>query len=155
MPRLRLPARIRAGSYAISLARSGLSLVRMSDRAPTRKQIGVRLAIARKRAKAGSREVIGRRLGVTGETVRKWEIGRTMPDAVELARLARIYDVPCSYLLALSPLPEVEIRPGKEASGRIIQLADEILRLAVTDATGKPSEAVDEPHDRTEDSAGG
>ena len=48
---------------------------------------GQRLQAARKRAGYKSQEALGDRIGISGRTIRNYEIGRTMPDLATLEKL--------------------------------------------------------------------
>lgn len=53
---------------------------------------------------------IARMLNVDGSTPGKWELGKTLPRAATLAKLAAMYNCSIEYLLE----PDVQARPEQE-----------------------------------------
>jgi transcriptional regulator with XRE-family HTH domain len=95
-----------------------------------------RVKSARKAARL-SQEAVGRLVGVSGQAVYSWEIGRTKPEADHLAALAKLLGVSASYLLT-GGTPELtlgQMQPSSP-SGRVVP------RFAPVDAVNDARERV-------------
>ena len=55
-----------------------------------------------------SQEQLAAELGVSRQTVSKWELGTAIPDTVHIIALSRLFDVTTDYLLTDNPLPNME-----------------------------------------------
>jgi transcriptional regulator with XRE-family HTH domain len=58
-----------------------------------------RLLSARKRMKL-SRQSVASLIGVDRESIRNWESGRAIPNALNIARIARVYSKPMEHFFA-------------------------------------------------------
>ena len=77
------------------------------------------LALLRKRAGL-SQEAAAERIGVSRQTVAKWENGDSVPDALNLDRLAELYDVSADDLLHAVPSADGGLPPrGKFIFGAV------------------------------------
>ena len=50
-----------------------------------------------------SQEQLARQLGISQQTVAKWESGRTAPKPIMIKRIAECFDVSADYLLGIKP----------------------------------------------------
>ena len=79
--------------------------------------LGESLLNARK-SKGLTQEAVAEKLGVSRQTVSKWETGETLPDIRQSKRLAALYRLlkPSGYALRLAPFPAGEdihaVEPG-------------------------------------------
>lgn len=72
---------------------------------------GIKLRIADLRKRDGlTQQELAEQLGVTYQSVSKWENGVTMPDITLLPDLARIFGVSVDEILGLKPLAELDYR---------------------------------------------
>lgn len=63
--------------------------------------------IAQQRKEHGlSQEALGEALGVSRQSVYKWESGSTLPEIDKLIALSRLYGVTIGWLLGVRNLPE-------------------------------------------------
>ena len=63
--------------------------------------------IAQQRKEHGlSQEALGEALGVSRQSVYKWESGSTLPEIDKLIALSRLYGVTIGWLLGVEELPE-------------------------------------------------
>lgn len=81
---------------------------------------GNRVKSARQAARL-SQEAVGRLIGVTGQAVYSWEIGRAKPEADRLSALAELLGVSASYLLTggTTELNLAQMQPTSP-SGRVV-----------------------------------
>ena len=87
---------------------------------------GLRLQMCRKEAGLSQREV-GKRLGITGTAVGKFENNISIPSAERLKQLAYLYNVSTDYLLNIKVNPAVE---EKEDAARIrLEKLEEIQKM--------------------------
>jgi transcriptional regulator with XRE-family HTH domain len=87
---------------------------------------GLRLQMCRKKAGLSQREV-GKRLGITGTAVGKFENNISIPSAERLKQLAYLYNVSTDYLLNIKVNPAVE---EKEDAARIrLEKLEEIQKM--------------------------
>ncbi|TGY65679.1 helix-turn-helix transcriptional regulator [Dubosiella muris] len=62
-----------------------------------------------RRKKGYSQEDVAERLGVSRQTISKWETGETIPDVFQAKTMARLYDIPLDELIELdATLFEIE-----------------------------------------------
>ena len=62
-----------------------------------------------RRSQGVSQEELGARLGVSRQTISKWETGETIPDVFQAKKMARLYDIPLDELIELdATLFEIE-----------------------------------------------
>ena len=82
--------------------------------------IAVNLSMLRRRNRL-SQEEVAERIGVSRQTVAKWECGESVPDIVNCDALARLYDVELSDLVHHDPeRTKVGIAPkGKHIFGTV------------------------------------
>ena len=77
------------------------------------KEIGLFLAQLRK-AKGWTQEQLGQKLGVTNNTVSRWETGNYMPPADILLELSKLYDISINEILSGQRLTEAEYQEKAE-----------------------------------------
>ena len=65
-------------------------------------EMGKRLAELRKRG-GFSQEQLGRLVGVSRQTVSKWELGESIPDTENIIQLSRLFEITTDYLLLGEP----------------------------------------------------
>jgi transcriptional regulator with XRE-family HTH domain len=65
--------------------------------------LGEKLLSLRKKA-ALSQEEVGEKLGVSRQTVSKWETDQTVPELIKAKLLSQLYNVSYDYLISSSPL---------------------------------------------------
>jgi transcriptional regulator with XRE-family HTH domain len=63
------------------------------------KSLGLRIKTERKKHSL-SQEELAAKLNVSGITISRWETGKQSPDYVTLCRIADIFDIPLSFLIA-------------------------------------------------------
>ena len=78
-------------------------------------KIVLRIADLRKKAKVTQQE-LAERIGVSFQTVSKWETGVNMPDITILPILSDYFKVPTDQLLGLKPLDGETYIPEKTAT---------------------------------------
>lgn len=112
----------------------------MTLRKPTAEVIGQRIKRARKAAGIASQRLLGERLDPPKEqtTVSDWESGNYPPNALQIVQIARLCQVSPMYLLGLTG-STIEIPAGSAHADRIVELAEEIVRLAHTGPPPEPS----------------
>ena len=54
--------------------------------------------IALRKSKGMSQEELGEKLGVTRQTISKWELEQTIPDMNSLNKISELFDVSVDYL---------------------------------------------------------
>ncbi len=77
-----------------------------------KKNINLKISILRKK-KGITQQELGDALGISYQTISKWENGVTMPDIVMLPELAEYFNVTVDEILGLRPLKEEEYLSGK------------------------------------------
>ena len=84
--------------------------------------IGNNLFQARKR-KGLSQEAVAEKLGVSRQTISKWEVGETLPDIQQAKRLATLYCLSLDVLIAfdadVEEIRDVVSRTSQETSDKI------------------------------------
>lgn len=93
--------------------------------------IGQRIAQKRKEL-ALSQEALGDQLGVSRQSIYKWESDTALPEIDKLIALSRLYGVSVGWLLGVEDLPE----PPGEAAGTETALTEQQLRMVEEIATG-------------------
>ena len=86
--------------------------------------IGQRIAQKRKEL-ALSQEALGDQLGVSRQSIYKWESDTALPEIDKLIALSRLYGVSVGWLLGVEDLPE----PPGEAAGTEAALTEQQLRM--------------------------
>ena len=86
--------------------------------------IGQRIAQKRKEL-ALSQEALGDQLGVSRQSIYKWESDTALPEIDKLIALSRLYGVSVGWLLGVEDLPE----PPGEAAGTETALTEQQLRM--------------------------
>ena len=86
--------------------------------------IGQRIAQKRKEL-ALSQEALGDQLGVSRQSIYKWESDTALPEIDKLIALSRLYGVSVGWLLGVEDLPE----PSGEAAGTEAALTEQQLRM--------------------------
>ena len=86
--------------------------------------IGQRIAQKRKEL-ALSQEALGDQLGVSRQSIYKWESDTALPEIDKLIALSRLYGVSVGCLLGVEDLPE----PPGEAAGTEAALTEQQLRM--------------------------
>lgn len=86
--------------------------------------IGQRIAQKRKEL-ALSQEALGDQLGVSRQSIYKWESDTALPEIDKLIALSRLYGVSVGWLLGVEDLPE----PPGEAAGTETSLTEQQLRM--------------------------
>lgn len=86
--------------------------------------IGQRIAQKRKEL-ALSQEALGNQLGVSRQSIYKWESDTALPEIDKLIALSRLYGVSVGWLLGVEDLPE----PPGEAAGTETSLTEQQLRM--------------------------
>ena len=82
--------------------------------------------IAQKRKELGlSQEALGDQLGVSRQSIYKWESDTALPEIDKLIALSRLYGVSVGWLLGVEDLPE----PPGEAAGTEAALTEQQLRM--------------------------
>lgn len=78
-----------------------------------RQLIGSRIAFARKAARLSQVE-LGAAVGVSGQTISNWETARYLPNASDVAKLAKTLLCSSDFLLGLTDV-HVASRPSRSA----------------------------------------
>ena len=104
--------------------------------------IGQRIAQKRKEL-ALSQEALGDQLGVSRQSIYKWESDTALPEIDKLIALSRLYGVSVGWLLGVEDLPE----PPGEAAGTETALTEQQLRM-VEEIAGRYIAAQPKPRKR-------
>lgn len=104
--------------------------------------IGQRIAQKRKEL-ALSQEALGDQLGVSRQSIYKWESDTALPEIDKLIALSRLYGVSVGWLLGVEDLPE----PPGEAAGTEAALTEQQLRM-VEEIAGRYIAAQPKPRKR-------
>ena len=100
--------------------------------------------IAQKRKELGlSQEALGDQLGVSRQSIYKWESDTALPEIDKLIALSRLYGVSVGWLLGVEDLPE----PPGEAAGTEAALTEQQLRM-VEEIAGRYIAAQPKPRKR-------
>ena len=93
--------------------------------------------IARKRKEQGlSQEALGERLGVSRQSIYKWESDTALPEIDKLVALAKLYGVTVGWLLGVEE-PAAPTREPQELTEQQLKLAEEIAERYIA-ALPKP-----------------
>ena len=88
--------------------------------------------ISEKRKELGlSQESLGEKLGVSRQSIYKWESDTSLPDVDKLIALSRLFGVPVGWLLGVeedTPSPAMEGCTQEDQKARQAQMMEEILR---------------------------
>lgn len=88
----------------------------MSTKEQSREMLGKRIRKLRERHQ-DKQEDLAEKMYVTRQTVSKWELGKTRPDAANLAKLSELYEVSIAYLLD-GEKEETEEKEHEDESGK-------------------------------------
>ena len=66
-----------------------------------------------RKSKGLSQEQLAEQLGVSRQSVSKWETGESVPEVERLTELSRVFEVSTDYLLKSSEIDELSIRTQK------------------------------------------
>lgn len=75
--------------------------------------------ISLRRQKGLSQEQLGEQIGVTRQTVSKWELGETTPEMEKLIQLSDIFDISIDQLVGRQASPEKKAEGGNNSAGSI------------------------------------
>lgn len=110
------------------------------ERREFRRALGTTMQRVRRKLTAYSSQAsIAAVLGVSGDTIGRWERGEGEPQASELVEMWRRYDVPAEWLLR--PTADVNELDGWIAElrhDRLTRAAQEAARADAADETGQP-----------------
>lgn len=87
-----------------------------------------------RKAKGMSQEKLAELVGVSRQSISKWESGETIPELERLVELSRIFEVTTDYLLKPGEMDELTIRTEKLENGRMIcsrKCGKSILKISV------------------------
>lgn len=94
--------------------------------------------IAAKRKELGlSQEALGEQLGVSRQSIYKWESDTSLPEVEKLVALSRLFHVPVGWLLG------VEEESGELGEGQI-QVMEELLRRCQAEAEARQRDRLEE-----------
>ena len=71
-------------------------------------KIGQRIKLARHAARLSQRE-LGRRIGVSGAMICKYELGQTMPSLAKLQQISAHTDMPVEFFLRPKTIPSLAV----------------------------------------------
>ena len=74
--------------------------------------------IAQKRKELGlSQEALGSKLGVSRQSIYKWEADSALPEVDKLIALSRLFGVSVGWLLGVEEPPEADAAPAETGGG--------------------------------------
>ena len=82
--------------------------------------------MALRRSRNWSQEELGERLGVTRQTVSKWELGQTTPELEKLVELARLFDISLDELVGTAEASDSAL--GRQSGERLFCPAEDAAR---------------------------
>ncbi len=82
--------------------------------------------MALRRSRNWSQEELGEKLGVTRQTVSKWELGQTTPELEKLVELARLFDIRLDELVGTAEASDSAL--GRQRGARLFCPAEDAAR---------------------------
>ena len=82
--------------------------------------------MALRRSRNWSQEELGEKLGVTRQTVSKWELGQTTPELEKLVELARLFDIRLDELVGTAEASDSAL--GRQSGERLFCPAEDAAR---------------------------
>ena len=94
--------------------------------------------IAQKRKELGlSQEALGSKLGVSRQSIYKWEADSALPEVDKLIALSRLFGVSVGWLLGVEEPPEADAAPAETGGG----LTEAHLKAATLPPSRRPGSA--------------